>query len=487
GFYGDDDFLLDGNTPLGDEAMDASSQLLIALSTDNEQESQGWKPDGLLYQDFLVMLRVYLGWRFKAKITLTTLTRLLAVPPLGEGSFWLGMNGVLGAEKLCLSLFEHNGVELQTAAWYTLVRTHLAGLYGMNEGLAILDALLSRQWGNIWPQPVHARMEILSALSRRLQQTMRTFTLTCTDLSQLYQTEEHLNALGDVLQRLELRHASQLDSLRTQVHNAAVRLENSDGGQEAGGAVLPASFTTPAEHVRRVYVAHPDRQVLTAPPPVKPWKPFAAGMLSMLVLVGASVWGWQATHQPDPQQVQFTASLTPLPVALSGEQLARLRQKAPPPEVGIKQTQQQLTQFAQLKPDWAIRYGDSLVRQALTLWPEQAKPLAQQWQQWLEAAALPSESLDGWHQGMTQLQQLANRLNALDEQKGKYMTVSELKSAVFAMTQSFNSAVPVEERLRQLAEWPQNQPWPAAQQSQTEQHLQQLIARYALLKQKTAE
>jgi type VI secretion system protein ImpH len=30
GFYGDDDFLLDGNTPLGDEAMDAGSQLLVA-------------------------------------------------------------------------------------------------------------------------------------------------------------------------------------------------------------------------------------------------------------------------------------------------------------------------------------------------------------------------------------------------------------------------------------------------------------------------
>lgn len=90
--------MLDDNTPLGDEAMDANSQLLIALSTDNVQESQGWKPDGLLYQDFLVMLRVYLGWRFKAKITLTTQTRLLAVPPLGDGPFWLGMNGVLGAE-----------------------------------------------------------------------------------------------------------------------------------------------------------------------------------------------------------------------------------------------------------------------------------------------------------------------------------------------------------------------------------------------------
>jgi len=103
GFYADVDFMLDGNTPLGDEAMDASSQLLIALSTDDEREAQGWKPDGLLYQDFLVMLRVYLGWRFKARITLTAKTALLTAPPLGEGAFWLGMNGVLGAEKEPLS------------------------------------------------------------------------------------------------------------------------------------------------------------------------------------------------------------------------------------------------------------------------------------------------------------------------------------------------------------------------------------------------
>ena len=103
GFYDDEDFLLDGNTPLGDEAMDASSQLLIALATDNQQETQGWKPDGLLYQDFLIMLRVYLGWRFKAKITLTTQTRLLTAPPLGERPFWLGMNGVLGADEEPLS------------------------------------------------------------------------------------------------------------------------------------------------------------------------------------------------------------------------------------------------------------------------------------------------------------------------------------------------------------------------------------------------
>lgn len=96
GFYGDDDFFLDGNTPLGDEAMDASSQLLVALTTDNPAEAQGWKPDGPLFRDFLILLRVYLGWRFQANITLTAPTRLLAVPPLGDEPFWLGMNGVLG-------------------------------------------------------------------------------------------------------------------------------------------------------------------------------------------------------------------------------------------------------------------------------------------------------------------------------------------------------------------------------------------------------
>ena len=76
----------------------------------------------------------------------------------------------LYAERLCLSLFDRNGVELQTAAWYTLARTQLTGLSGLNEGLAILETLITRQWGSLWPQLVHARMEILCGLGKRLQQ-----------------------------------------------------------------------------------------------------------------------------------------------------------------------------------------------------------------------------------------------------------------------------------------------------------------------------
>ncbi|WP_063859210.1 type VI secretion system baseplate subunit TssK [Enterobacter hormaechei] len=216
--------------------------------------------------------------------------------------------------------------------------------------------------------------------------------------------------------------------------------------------------------------------------PAKQWKPFAAGMLFMLVAASIVAVGWQTMHAPDSVQTQLAASLTPLPDGLSTAQLQALQQTSPPPEPGISKTQQLLAQLLHLKPDWAVSYGDRLVQQALTLWPEEAKPLAQQWHKQISVAGLAESELNGWHQGMTQLQQLTNRLNALDEQKGKYMTVSELKSAVFAMSQSFSHTVPLEEQLRLLSILPAGQPVSAAQLNQAEQHLQQLIASYALLK-----
>ena len=166
-------------------------------------------------------------------------------------------------EQLSLSLFRHNGVELQTACWYTLARTHLAAMAGLNEGLAILDVLIARQWGKMWPQPVHARMEILAGFSQRLQKLMRTLALHYADLPLIYQAEKHLNVLCEALQRLELRHISQLQGLCTFMQNAAARLENTDGSETEEAAVsLPATMamtSTPepaAASGPLVYTAH---------------------------------------------------------------------------------------------------------------------------------------------------------------------------------------------------------------------------------------
>lgn len=66
---------------------------------------------------------------------------------------------------------------------------------------------------------------------------MRSLQLNYSDLSQLYRAEQLLTGLGKVLQRLELNHLSQLDTLRTLMHNSAVRLENSDGITSTGSNI----------------------------------------------------------------------------------------------------------------------------------------------------------------------------------------------------------------------------------------------------------
>lgn len=288
----------------------------------------------------------------------------------------------INIEKLCLSLFEQNGVDLQTAAWYTLARAHLSGLVGLNEGLTILEALIRHQWEMLWPQPVPARMEILSSLSQRLQQLMRALPLNDNDLSQIWQAGQRLASLGAAFQRRELQHLNRLDTLRILMHNSAVRLEKSVETIDSDAAVQPAielsaiemsteiSSDDPVdipvaekvEPIKRGDVAQPEHQpkveVLAAMPvPVKKWTFFAAGMCTMLMISIVAVWIWHYFHQADPLQAQLAASVSPLPATLTPAQLELARQQSLSPQSFIEETEQQLIRLGQLPPDWNIAYS----------------------------------------------------------------------------------------------------------------------------------
>ncbi|MEH3774621.1 VasL domain-containing protein [Enterobacter asburiae] len=396
-------------------------------------------------------------------------------------------------EGLCLSLFEQNGVELQTAAWYTLARTHLSGLAGLNEGLAILEALISRQWDVFWPKTLHARLEILSGLSQRLQQRMRMLPFNNSHLSELYSAEALLTRLSAVFQRLELKHLSQFDTLLTMIRSSAERLESTNEASDFNaimmpGRALPQERAEPVDEVKWVYVVQPENQPnpeerTTAYGSFRRWKSFVAGMCSMLVVCIAVAWGGGFLSRPDPLTAQAVASLAPLPEALTPVQQNALTQRGTLPPTFISETQQQLARLDKLPPDWSISYSLQLLEQLQTLRPEEAKALIIQWQKKLNAAALPVDAMNSWYQGMMKLQQLSNRLSSLDEQKGKYITVSELKSVVFSTMQSFNHAIPAEEQLRRLSQYPAGNALPEAEKTQLELHLKQLAARYAQLKQ----
>ncbi|MGN8277909.1 type VI secretion system baseplate subunit TssG [Pseudomonas sp. SMN5] len=87
---------LSEGTPLGRVGRDVNSQLQLALYTEDLCEARGWLPAGQLHGDLLVLLRVYLGWRCSAKLTLSLPIRCLPAPVLGQGPLRLGMTCVLG-------------------------------------------------------------------------------------------------------------------------------------------------------------------------------------------------------------------------------------------------------------------------------------------------------------------------------------------------------------------------------------------------------
>lgn len=411
----------------------------------------------------------------------------------------------LQVENMVLRLFEHNGVELQTAAWYTLARMHIAGITGMNEGLMLLNALTMHQWSVMWPLNTHARMEIITGLNQRLQNVFRTLALTHSDhLNLLYQSEKGLMRLIETLSRHELKQASRLDVLLQQVRQAIFRLENApQSGRYEPEVVLPAQAitTTPAEKYPNpepmVYVVAPESETEVAKTPGsdsgRSVRAFIVGACSAVLVCGLLLWGWNALNTSSSAEQQLAASLGPLPDTLSSSQLSLLQQSksvtAKQSEELVVKTQQQLAWLMALPPGWPLQHGQALISQARTLWPNNPAVLQMQ-KEWLhhqQANTLPLTALDGWQQGMEQLRQLAGRLNALDEKKGKYITVSELKSQVFSITQAFSRTVPAEEQLRQLATQPANSAASAALRLQTEQHLKQLSASYAAVSQNSPE
>ena len=405
-------------------------------------------------------------------------------------------------EQLCVTLFRHHGTDLQTAVWFCCARLERAGLAGLSEGLDVVDSLVAHQWTMMWPPELPFRKAILVWLSDHLMLSLRCFTLSYQDLPAVYRLEQQLRHLCDLLQRLDLRQVSKLDALLHWMHAAVVRLE---GAKEAH---LPAQAETLSRHTVSlvpdsasyaydssdpvVLVVRDDGTPRITPTSILKrhhrgiWAGFAVGVVATMLVMSLITWGWQHWRDNQPERL-INASLSPLPMVLSvSEQDALIEGDAATLQAQgrtiTQRARHQLEAVAQFSPVWAQDYGFALVAQTQRLWPYQSETvqLAKQWQQQVEANATPEARLLGWHLAMAQLQWLTDKLNSTDRQRGKYLTVSELKSSVFTITQTLSQNMPVEEQLRQLAQQ-KNDSSRSATKQQAKQHLQQLINRYALM------
>ncbi len=94
-------FCLDDRPVMGGFAWDMNSTIEIRLYTESKADVRGWMPPGYtLYHDLLSLLRVYLGWRYDACISLTFPRRLLPAPCLTardhKNSVYMGYSFLLG-------------------------------------------------------------------------------------------------------------------------------------------------------------------------------------------------------------------------------------------------------------------------------------------------------------------------------------------------------------------------------------------------------
>ncbi|QAX80273.1 type VI secretion protein ImpA [Yersinia hibernica] len=416
-------------------------------------------------------------------------------------------------EQLCLALFRQNGVELQTTVDFTLARTHIAGLAGLCEGLELLAGLISHQWSALWPPQTHARVALLAWLSDRLQQVWRTMTLCYGDLAQVYRAERALEQLCTQLQTLELKHLSKLDGVRLMLHNAALRLESAEAAADTpdrlsipvrhAGVSEPQrqpqpAFSSAAVSEPLVYLVNepaPTRvqvELSTPSPPPPRWKAghgFVAGLSLMAVLMAGSFFIWQSLSSNQLREALLT-SVAPLPAPLAAKSIDELRKQTSDAELArlagpvLQGSGTQLEQLTQLPPLWAQMRGDGVLSQAQQLWPasQEVNRLSALWQQQREAGAAPLVELQHYALAQERLRQLAERLNGLDEKKGRYMTVSELKTVVFAIQQPLAKTLPLEELLRQYqVQSESGQTPPSALRQQIDSRFSQLLNRYALL------
>ncbi len=147
-------------------------------------------------------------------------------------------------EQLCLTLFQKNGAELQTAASFALARSQRHGLAGMAQGVALIEAL-GCEWPRLWPSKASARLDILAWLFAQLQPLLRSLELDALSLPALVHLDMELERLNQRLERQVQVPLVTLQALRQQVGSLMQRLERNRSSGESSGEAIQQSTRVP--------------------------------------------------------------------------------------------------------------------------------------------------------------------------------------------------------------------------------------------------
>lgn len=405
--------------------------------------------------------------------------------------------------ELCISLFNQNGIDLQTASWFTLCNQQISGLEGLSEGLSLIHKVITQNWQNIWPVQTHTRINILSSLSQQLVSGIRGTTFLYKDLALLYRIEEQLKNINNQLQSLEIKHLVRFDYLQNLIVTQIQQLEKPDtlDNNFCSPDLSPVltqsielsnktkknkinnlstkNYISSSISSQSSNIKENEKQTL--------WRGILIGTIVSSLLFISLFYFWLSGLKDNSNIGEFSyissIEMQKIP-SVDPNMINRKNSHSMLTKEQLNTIQKRLDTLVQLSPSWAQTHGIEVINYLNKQYNSNSGLLllTKKWKENLEINAITDKQLNEWANGMAQLDELSQRLDRFDGDPKKYITGSELKSIIFKTKQHFNQAKPLEEELRLLEKKSIENTISDYDYQQVDYHFKQLLNRYALLK-----
>lgn len=382
--------------------------------------------------------------------------------------------------QLATEIFAKQGIDLQTAVYFSLARAHLHGLSGFTESCELLANLIVTQWDNFWPpvEQERVRTGILDWFIARISAVIRHYRITNDDKRLIYRCEHALQLMSEKLHNAGLSRLPRIENLLYYTGNYS-RLFDETGimvipdkpvTAKNGGQVPPVVYfhtdhsTTAfpqAEDLPKgsIIVSH-DSSLRAGGIKIRPrwrlWRWFLAGSACGVIITGLLACGL-FYHQQQRRQTQqlLENPFSRFPSSLSRDDIrqirtgdSRLQQRE---NQIISDWQQQLEPLALLPADFICQYTDALYSVPGRLYPDSlaAVALNEQWQRQQIRLAAPADAAAGWLAASDNTDSLINQLLQLERER-KSVTISYLKTALYDLRQQLTRQPPAEVGLWRL-------------------------------------
>ncbi|MDI2091864.1 VasL domain-containing protein [Commensalibacter oyaizuii] len=426
-------------------------------------------------------------------------------------------------EELCKIILCKNGADLQTLSFYTIALTKLYQLKGLTKGIDLIDTLIGKYWFNFWPEQTHIRVEIIAWLVKSIQQFLRSYQFSYADLTSIYHLERLFDHLCQNFQDLEIKHLTGMTDLYRLTSKTAKQLERLEQENSISNMVpvdlagkikekknedLTSSNDIPnlTKQQKELIIEEnnedkkttKDSISLSSMPLVQSennpskksfWKGFITGacviMFIGIISDGAIFYDQYINlkNVPIVNSHYFPENLTDSQINI----LAKLAENKISKETtdNILTSGEEILNRIEIQPLWSIYYGDHLIKLYQSLFPQntQVTKLQKQWQNKQKELADQYIQTNTYQTIQNQLQSFLDRLNELDERRGQYITVSELKSIVFSIQKPLFQSPPLDELLRQMKEQKKQQQDTTTLQQQINIRFIQLLNYYYMLQQ----